>query len=104
METWKFAISQISMEKFVICDVFSCPGSPWSSVTEGRMILQKLMKFRKSCQIFGKISDLWKNFRFLENFQIFGKFRFLKNSDFHKNFRSSENSDFLINVQNFEDF
>ena len=38
---------------------------------------------------FGKISDFWKMFRFLENFQIFGKF-----SDFWKIFRFLE--DFQI--------
>ena len=34
----------------------------------------KIFRFLEDFQIFGRFSDFWKMFRFLEEFQIFGRF------------------------------
>ena len=34
----------------------------------------KIFRFLKDFQIFGRFSDFWKTFRFLEDFQNFGRF------------------------------
>ena len=67
----------------------------------------KIFRFLKDFQIFGRFSDFWKIFRFLEDFQIFGRFSdfwkiFGRFSEFWKIFRFLE--DFQIFGGFLEDF
>ena len=68
-----------------------------------------IFRFLEDFQVFGKISNCWKNFRFLEKFQIFRKFSdfrkiFGKFLGFWKIFRFFENFQIFRLLENFQIF